>query len=162
MVIAPKHGKTRTMLANGQAILAPDGKTLGAVVAMHDITDRKAIERMKNEFISVVSHELRTPLTSIRGALGLIDGGVAGDIPPQAKTLVSIAYNNTERLARLVNDILDIEKIEAGEMIFSLRPVPVKPLLTENAGKFADLFRAVWSSARDVGMSGERHRLCRQ
>ncbi len=131
MVIAPKHGKTRTMLASGQAIHAPDGKILGAVVAMHDITERKAMERMKNEFISVVSHELRTPLTSIRGALGLIAGGVAGEIPPQAQTLVGIANSNTERLVRLVNDILDIEKMEAGQMEFLMRPVSLLPLLLQ-------------------------------
>ena len=137
MVIVPKVGKTRTLLANGQAIHDPEGNVLGAVVAMQDITERKAMDRIQNEFISVVSHELRTPLTSIRGALGLIDGGIAGEIAPQAQTLIKIAYNNTERLVRLVNDILDIEKIEAGEMELLMRPVPLTPLLEQTLASMA-------------------------
>ena len=137
MVIVPKVGKTRTLLANGQAIRDPEGNVLGAVVAMQDITERKVMDRIQNEFISVVSHELRTPLTSIRGALGLIDGGIAGEIAPQAQTLIKIACNNTERLVRLVNDILDIEKIEAGKMEFVMRPVALTPLLVQTLAGMA-------------------------
>lgn len=85
-------------------------------VFVRDITERKAVERMKNEFISTVSHELRTPLTSIRGSLGLLEGGIVGDIPPQALDMVRIARTNTERLIRLINDILDLEKMEAGKL----------------------------------------------
>ena len=96
---------------------------------VRNITERKNVERMKNEFVSTVSHELRTPLTSIRGSLGLIAGGVAGDVPPKARSMVDIAYKNSERLIRLINDILDIEKIESGKMIFSFQPVELAPLL---------------------------------
>jgi signal transduction histidine kinase len=96
---------------------------------VRNITDRKNIERMKNEFVSTVSHELRTPLTSIRGALGLILGSVAGDIPPKARAMVEIASKNSERLIRLINDILDIDKIESGKMIFAFQPVELMPLL---------------------------------
>jgi PAS domain S-box-containing protein len=96
---------------------------------VRDITDRKNIERMKNEFVSTVSHELRTPLTSIRGALGLILGGVSGEIPPKVRAMVEIASKNSERLIRLINDILDIDKIESGKMIFNLQPVELMPLL---------------------------------
>lgn len=131
MVIAPKNGRPRSLLANGQAIQDEQGQKLGAVVAMHDITERKAIDRMKNEFVSVVSHELRTPLTSIRGALGLIAGGVAGEVTPPVKKLVEIAHSNTERLVRLINDILDIEKMEAGKMDFPLQPVSLLPLVRQ-------------------------------
>jgi PAS domain S-box-containing protein len=98
---------------------------------VRDITERKNIERMKNEFVATVSHELRTPLTSIRGSLGLIAGGVAGELPPRARTMVDIAYKNSERLIRLINDILDIEKIESGKMIFNLQPVDLAPLLEQ-------------------------------
>ena len=83
-----------------------------------DITERKRHEQMQREFISTVSHELRTPLTSIRGSLGLILGGVAGELPEKAKSLLTIANNNSERLINLINDILDIEKITAGKMQF--------------------------------------------
>ena len=94
-----------------------------------DITERVKIERMKSEFISTVSHELRTPLTSIRGALALISGGVGGELPAAVKPLVEIAHKNSERLILLVNDILDMEKIEAGRMEFNISPVKLMPLL---------------------------------
>ncbi|RVT47529.1 PAS domain S-box protein [Rheinheimera sediminis] len=91
---------------------------------LHDLRERKKIDRMKSEFISTVSHELRTPLTSINGSLGLLAGGVVGELPPQAQQLVQIAKTNTDRLARLVNDILDIEKLEFGQL--KLQPVEVE------------------------------------
>ncbi|MEO8627886.1 MAG: PAS domain S-box protein, partial [Betaproteobacteria bacterium] len=96
-----------------------------------DASERKKLDRMKNEFVSTVSHELRTPLTSIRGSLGLIAGGAAGELSAQAKKLVAIAYNNSERLVRLINDILDMEKIESGNMRFDLQPHRVRPLLEQ-------------------------------
>lgn len=99
--------------------------------AIRDITERKQIDQMKNEFISIVSHELRTPLTSIRGSLGLIAGGAIGEIPPQAKQLIDIASNNSERLVRLINDILDIEKIESGKMQFEMKPQRLLPLVEQ-------------------------------
>ncbi len=102
-----------------------------ALAIVRDITERKKMERMKNEFISTVSHELRTPLTSIRGSLGLITGGVAGELPPRVRTMVDIAYKNSERLVRLINDILDIEKIASGKMVFDLKPVDLMSLIEQ-------------------------------
>ncbi|MBI5923441.1 MAG: CHASE domain-containing protein [Betaproteobacteria bacterium] len=96
-----------------------------------DITERKKIERMKTEFISTVSHELRTPLTSIRGALALVAGGVVGELPAAVKPLVEIAHKNSERLILLVNDLLDMEKIEAGKMEFNASPLKLMPLLNQ-------------------------------
>src|SRR5262249_51127975 len=75
----------------------------------HELNERKRIERLKDEFIATVSHELRTPLTSIRGALGLIAGGVTGRLPAQTVAMIEIAQANSERLLRLINDFLDIE-----------------------------------------------------
>lgn len=86
----------------------------GAVVVFRDVTERREVDRMKDEFISVVSHELRTPLTSIRGALGLVAGGALGEIPPQALRLIDVASTSSERLSRLINDILDFERIDSG------------------------------------------------
>lgn len=86
---------------------------------------------MKNEFISVVSHELRTPLTSIRGALGLVASGTVGDLPDQAQPFVDIAARNCDRLVRLINDILDIEKIEANKMDFTLQPFELMHLVSQ-------------------------------
>lgn len=105
---------------------------VGTFIAIaRDLTERKKMEQMKNEFISTVSHELRTPVTSIRGSLGLLAGGVAGKLPKQAKELIDIANNNSERLIRLINDILDIEKIESGKMRFAMGPVQLPGLLNE-------------------------------
>ncbi len=89
------------------------------------------VKRLENEFVSTVSHELRTPLTSIRGALGLIVGGIAGEVPEQAKKLAEIACNNSERLVRLINDILDIEKMESGKTVFGCHPTEIIPLVEE-------------------------------
>ena len=111
-----------------------DGK--GQITAIssivHDITERKKIDRLKSEFISTVSHELRTPLTSIKGSLGLIRYGAAGTLPAQFAKMLDIAYKNSERLIRLINDILDIEKLTSGKMEFRTAPLDAGTLL-ENA-----------------------------
>ncbi len=108
-----------------------EDKIVGFFSLGTDISELKRIDRMKSEFVSTVSHELRTPLTSIRGSLGLISGGVAGALPDKARSLVEIAKNNCERLIRLINDILDSEKIESGKMQFDLRPLELLPLLEQ-------------------------------
>jgi signal transduction histidine kinase len=83
-----------------------------------DLTEQKKADRVKAEFISVVSHELRTPLTSIRGALGLLESGAIGELAPGILHLVKIAHRNSQRLGTLVNDILDMEKLASGKMVF--------------------------------------------
>ncbi|RKG64662.1 response regulator [Corallococcus sp. CA054B] len=98
-------------------------------VFVRDLTERKAVERMKNEFISTVSHELRTPLTSIRGSLGLLENGIVGELPSQALDMVRIARTNTERLIRLINDILDLEKMESGMLELKLQPQTAQDLV---------------------------------
>lgn len=100
--------------------LVDDGELRGAVVVFRDVTQRREVDRMKNEFLSVVSHELRTPLTSIRGSLGLLAGGRLGELPARADSLVTVALQSSERLTRLINDLLDIERIESG-----VRPMDV-------------------------------------
>jgi PAS domain S-box-containing protein len=99
---------------------------------LRDISERLAVERMKNEFISTVSHELRTPLTSIAGSLGLLAGGATGELPAKTARLIAIAHNNSERLVRLINDLLDMEKIESGKMDFRFAPLSLAAL-TEQA-----------------------------
>ena len=101
------------------------------VAIVRDMTERKQVEQMKTEFVSTVSHELRTPLTSIAGSLGLLSGGAAGALPGPAERLVKVAHTNAQRLIRLINDILDIEKIEAGSMHFDIQRVPLRPLLEQ-------------------------------
>lgn len=118
-----------------------------------DITERKKIERMKTEFISTVSHELRTPLTSIRGALALVAGGVVGELPAAAKPLIEIAHKNSERLILLVNDLLDMEKIEAGKMELNASPVKLMPLLQQALDgnqAYAEQYQVRYELAGDV------------
>lgn len=107
-----------------------------------DISERREIEQIKGEFVATVSHELRTPLTSIAGSLGLITGGAVGAIPPKALRLIQIAQSNSARLVRLINDILDIEKIEAGRMTFDIKPLALDHILSraahDNAGFAAE------------------------
>ncbi|HSH54040.1 MAG TPA: ATP-binding protein [Methylotenera sp.] len=120
-----------TWMSYKAAAMQNDGHLLGYVGTLEDISARKNVEQMKNEFVSTVSHELRTPLTSIMGSLGLLAGGVSGEISSQAKTLIDIARKNSERLVRLINDILDIEKIESGRMRFDLQPSELQPLVEQ-------------------------------
>lgn len=104
----------------------PDG--LHLVAGLRDITERRRVDQMKAEFISTVSHELRTPLTSIAGSLGLLIGGATGPLPDKAGRLISIAHSNCQRLVRLINDILDMEKIETGKMAFDMQPLDLGDL----------------------------------
>ncbi|MBM0743992.1 GAF domain-containing protein [Phormidium sp. CLA17] len=94
----------------------PKGEVIGVTSIGEDVTQRQAVEKLKDEFISIVSHELRTPLTSIRGSLGLLATGVMDDEPVAMKRMIEIASIDTERLVRLVNDILDLEKLETGRL----------------------------------------------
>ena len=103
----------------------------GFVAVLRDITERQRVDKMKTEFISTVSHELRTPLTSIRGSLGLICGGAVGELSEKAGMLLNIASNNTERLLLLINDILDIQKIESGRMSFKFQNLELMPFIEQ-------------------------------
>ena len=96
---------------------------------MTDLSEFRKIDKMKNEFVSTVSHELRTPLTSIKGSLGLLKASLLGELPDQVKSMITIAYNNADRLIRLINDILDIEKMEAGKLSFIFQKAYIAPLL---------------------------------
>ncbi len=98
---------------------------------VRDITERKRVDQMKTEFVSTVSHELRTPLTSISGALGLVVGGALGSLPEQAKQMLDIAYKNSKRLALLINDLLDMEKLLAGKMHLDMQTQALMPLVEQ-------------------------------
>ena len=96
-----------------------------------DVTEQKRTARMKDEFIATVSHELRTPVTSIAGPIGLLAGGAAGALPDSVKRFVTMAQNNCNRLVQLLNDILDLEKIEAGGMTLNFQRVELKRLVEQ-------------------------------
>lgn len=105
------------------------GDVQGEVIVFKDITDRRDAEREKNEFTAVVSHELRTPLTSIRGSLGLLESGVLGELPEKGQRMIEIAIANTDRLVRLINDILDIERINSGTIDMQYEPSDASQLV---------------------------------
>ena len=141
------------------------GKVVGIYAFLTDVSEGKRLARLKNDFVSTVSHELRTPLTSIRGSLGLIEGGVAGLLPVKAKNLVSVAKNNCERLIRLINDILDIEKIEAGKMDFDMKPLDLSAIveqsIADNEG-YARAHQCSFARSAEVPgatVTGDRDRL---
>jgi signal transduction histidine kinase len=104
-------------------------ETRSLLRALRYASERKRLERLKDEFVSTVSHELRTPLTSISGSLGLLVGKAAGILPEPARRLLEIAHTNSQRLVRLINDILDIEKLESGHVVFDLKRIEVRSLL---------------------------------
>jgi PAS domain S-box-containing protein len=113
--------------------LVEDGLLSGMVVAFQDVSERRRLERMKDEFISTVSHELRTPLTSLRASLGLISSGALDRRPEKQRHMIEMAIGNCDRLVRLVNDILDFEKMESGRLPLNRTPVAAVDLLRRAA-----------------------------
>ena len=114
--------KTRCIIAGHEPVI---------VGVSRDVTALKEVERLKSDFIAMMSHELRTPLTSIHASLALLASGSVCQMPPETEIMMKIAYTNSERLVRLVNEILDIEKIEAGMVHFTMGALPVEQFLTQ-------------------------------
>jgi PAS domain S-box-containing protein len=128
-----KQGMVIPVLMNIAPIRDQAGQLLYYVGHIQDIRDRLKVERMKDEFISVASHELRTPLTSIRGALGILGTGVFKDRPEKAQHMLQIALNNSDRLVRLVNDILTLERLESGKVQLVMEQCQVTDLVQQAA-----------------------------
>ncbi len=139
-------GKALWLSATKAPIRGTDGDIIGIVEIARDITESKRQEQLKNEFVATVSHELRTPLTSIMGSVGYLAGGAAGSLPDPAIRMLKIALGNCRRLVSIVNDILDIEKIEVGAMQYDRKPVEVRALV-------AQVIQANQSIATDYGVS---------
>ena len=119
-----------------------DGLPVATRGIFRDITDRKLIDRMKQEFISTVSHELRTPLTSIIASLGLLDSGRMSGNPERVRELVAVALRNANRLLQLINNLLDQQKLEDGKMTFKTEDVDLEPVIREvldDIRSFADM-----------------------
>ncbi|HWG21691.1 MAG TPA: PAS domain S-box protein [Terracidiphilus sp.] len=132
-------GEDTIYRANGTAMPAEyfftpildQGRFSGSVLSFRDISQRYALDRLKDEFISTVSHELRTPLTSIRGALGLLSSGILSNINDKAANLLRIAVTNSDRLVRLINDILDLERIQSGKEPIAFRPMQLSEVVRQ-------------------------------
>ena len=125
-------GRVFPILASGAPLRNDLGEIIGAVVAFQDIARLREVDRMKDEFVSIVSHELRTPLTSIRGSVQLVLDD-PGSVPDEEhRQLLQIALNNCERLVRIINDILDVSKIESGNLALRKKAVNVTDLVRQS------------------------------
>ncbi len=121
--------QTLTILWLKSILRDATGNPTGLIFVGQDVSERVRVERLKSEFISTVSHELRTPLTSVAGTLGLLKGGIAGEVPEKARHLIDIGHSNCQRLITLINDLLDIQKIESGGMEFRMVPTDLVQLV---------------------------------
>ena len=126
-----KDGRTITCEWFNTPLINEQNEVVGIASLAQDISERVKIESVQSDFISTVSHELRTPLTSIRGAIGLLSNGVLEPNTEEYKHVLEIADNNSERLLLIINDILDIQKIESGKMEFNFQPVALRPFLED-------------------------------
>ena len=129
--ILAKNGEPIPVMASVAEMSGAGGSPQGYVVVAGDLRERLRIERQKDEFVTMVNHELRAPLTAVRGALGLLSGGVAGNLGDHAGELLEIAMRNSRRLERLIDDILANQKLESGRMEFRFDEVELKPLLEQ-------------------------------
>jgi len=123
-----------------------EGVFAGSVMSFRDISQRHAVDQLRNEFVSTVSHELRSPLTSIRGALGLLAGGVFGEVNEKSANLLRIALSNSDRLARLINDLLDLERIQCGREPIKFHAVQLAELVRQ-------AIEGVMPVAQDAGVN---------
>lgn len=160
-----KDGRTILCEWFNTPLIDNSGDVIGIASLCQDVTQRVRLEQMKNEFISVVSHELRTPLTSILGSLGLLLGGTAGAITGESRNLLQIANQNSQRLLNIVNDILDIERIETGQLEYNLQTIPVMPLIErtiENNNSYAmkyDVRLAIGQGLEQGYLSADENRI---
>lgn len=132
-------GQYRWVLSRGVPRFRSNGSFAGYIGTCIDISDRHEVEKLKDEFISVVNHELRTPLTSILGSLDLLASGVLNTKPEKGQRMLQIAAKNAERLVRLINDMLDIERIESGKMTFNKQVCDGGELMTTAADEICTL-----------------------
>ena len=136
----PDH---RILMVRSNQIMVGEGQHAGHVISIHDITAEREAAVMKNEFVSMVSHELRTPLTSIKGYVDLIAEGDAGEINDIQKEFLTIVQENSNRLVSLINDILDISRIESGRVHLRVEPLAMPEIIQG----VVDTFRTVASNA---------------
>jgi len=124
-------GLPRWFSATKVPLIDKQGNVTGIIGVSRDITARQEVERLKSDFIATVSHELRTPLTSVHGSLRLLAGGATGPLNQRAQTMIDVACRNTERLIVLINDLLDMEKIESGKLLFTPELVEISSLVEQ-------------------------------
>jgi signal transduction histidine kinase len=141
-VMVDREGRRIEVEVKVGLVTTGEQRFFGAFV--HDISERKEVERLKDEFISTVSHELRTPLTSIYGSLDLLVSGIAGELPKDVRELLQISHESTQRLIRLINDMLDLDKIASGKLEYRMEPQDLRVLVQQavrDTQAYADGYR---------------------
>ena len=127
-----RDGRVIWVLDRGKVVERDDdGRPTRMAGSISDITERMRVDQMKSEFVSTVSHELRSPLTAIRGALGLLEGGAAGDLPDSARSMIAVAHQNSLRLNALIDDLLDMESLADGRVRLDRVVQPLMPLVEQ-------------------------------
>lgn len=145
-----RNGQVIPIMFGVAKLVESENEWVGFVL---DLREQKRIDHLKSEFISIVSHELRTPLTSIRGAMGLLESGVVGELPAKALHLIQIAHKNSQRLTSLVNVILDMEKLATGQMRLNLQEVDLCMILQqalEANAPYAETFHVSYQLRSDL------------
>lgn len=130
-LVTPEYPEGRYLSITARPVNDQENALHGCVAVLHDITKRRKLEELKDEFVSMVSHELRTPLTSINGSLGLLLADVTGTLSTETKSFIDIAFRNSDRLVRLIGDLLDIQKLESGKMKMELKSLDVARLMEQ-------------------------------
>lgn len=154
--LVDRAGEARRFAWHETAITGPEGQLAHVVCVGSDVTEQRrtearlrrreaqlleaqrAVDQLKDEFVGIVSHELRTPLTAIRGSLGLLASGTLGELPPRGQRMLEIASASSDRLVRLINDILDVERLRAGRLPLHAEPLLLAPALTQAYEAFQD------------------------
>lgn len=158
------NGEERTVEELGEVVRNDDGIPVRMIGVVHDITERMQAERLKSEFVSIISHELRTPLTAIQGSVKLLLGNVVGQLEEGMRSMLELANNNCDRLLHLVNDILDLQKIESGKMEYQFSTIKVQDFMNEVKNvvepyAVAHDIRLVKKQADDGKIYGDKMRL---
>jgi len=147
--VAGKDEETRRVLRSSNAVVEDqDGRTIGMVSVLSDITKMKEVEQLKSDFVANVSHELRSPLAAIQKNLSLILDQTAGETNANQNEFLSLAKDNVERLTRLINDLLDLSKIEAGKMELKKAKTDLKALVRNAVTAFTGWFKEKGITAR--------------
>jgi signal transduction histidine kinase len=146
---------SRVLAVNMAPLVVAPGGMPGLVAALRDISREAEVERLKNEFISTVSHELRTPMTSIKGYTDLLFLGMAGGLTDAQRNFLKIIKSNADRLTALVNDILDISRIETGRMRLTIGALNLGQIITQTVASFQGQYREkglqlLWQEPQDL------------
>lgn len=144
-LVSQKDDTKRTLRASSAVIENENGQSIGMVSVLSDITKQKELDQLKSSFVSNITHELRTPLVAIDKSIALILAKNAGEISPAQEEFLSIAQRNIKRLSNMINDLLDLSKLEAGKMKINVQPSSIAYVIEESTGALVN-----WSKTKSI------------